>query len=902
MKLVFGLQLDDNILPYAPNKEGGVSYFGPQQLINHLEEHLGLINTSKNLEYLRIEQYRQACIKHLETVEHTPFYKNAFEADAFAVAADLLSRRDELLLAGFDFEKREKTPTRISTVIEIENCCSVKKIDAGFADRFLAVENYLSTRKQPYISIHLNEPKELLPKHFVHLFEKMVGKENIHQLSETGIEGDNDLSNFKKALLFPSKEKREFQADGSLLLLRAKRANEAAVSIAKIIKENPDYRPSLIVPERNRTLDAALIKEGLPSLGIPSASLARPSLQILKLVTAFLWNPIDPYKILEFVSLAVKPLDRRLSNIIGNLMANTPGINGDEWFKQITYFFNDLEEAAKTDKSINVKEVRDWYNFWFARTRYDADATVPKGDVITIFRRLQEWAYKTFDEGNGKYNSLLVLSDQSRRIKELLEELPETALTNLELERIVRTIYEPSPIIFKDTEVEHLPYTPNASAVIGDIEDTIWWNFTQNEPVHFFSRWYLKEREYLQSLGIKLVTPKQENALLLWQRRRPVLRTTSRLLLCVPEMINGSAAHEHPLLDNMKAAFSNIEDITYDLQTEKGKDLFQTFFNVNDNIEITLRPLGRPQPFLNVPNLKRLDEIDKKRKHETYSGLNSLFYYPYQWIFRYKIKLQSSSILSVVSDKTLMGNLAHKAFEQLLKQDLTKMERQDVFSFIEKTIQRLLSKEGAVLLLYGRAPERLNFINKVKNAAWSFVLHLKENDWRVEGIEQNLSGYFSDTELRGVADLVLIRDKETAIIDLKWSGKGYRSNLVRNEEDLQLALYTHLLKRPNYHTSYFIISDAKMIARNNQAFKESDTILPDADHKEIYQRMLQKMEATYVWRKAQLENNLIEIRTEATADELEDYYQENDGSDTIFSILPMKNENAPFDDYTTLIG
>ena len=85
----------------------------------------------------------------------------------------------------------------------------------------------------------------------------------------------------------------------------------------------------------------------------------------------------------------------------------------------------------------------------------------------------------------------------------------------------------------------------------------LWWNFTQNEPVHFFSKWYNVERKYLESIDIQLTTPQLENSLLLWQRSRPVLRTRGRLILVIPEMINGSEVQEHPLFDNFKAAFNN---------------------------------------------------------------------------------------------------------------------------------------------------------------------------------------------------------------------------------------------------------------------------------------------------------------------------------------------------------
>ena len=180
MQLYFGLRLDDNFLPYAPSHEGGKKYLGPTGLLGELEAHIGLVGHNNNLEYLRIEQYRQACIRHSkkdENQENPPFYMAAFNADPFAVAADLLSRRDELLLSDWDFSVSEDTPSRLKVIAEIEECCvgeDVKRLSPGFSDRFIAVEAALATRKQPFKFVYLNEPADILPPHFLRLFKSIL--------------------------------------------------------------------------------------------------------------------------------------------------------------------------------------------------------------------------------------------------------------------------------------------------------------------------------------------------------------------------------------------------------------------------------------------------------------------------------------------------------------------------------------------------------------------------------------------------------------------------------------------------------------------------------------------------------------------------------------------------------
>jgi hypothetical protein len=921
MQIYFGLELDDLVLPQPAEIQGGTHYFGPNGLLTMLETHFGLTVLPANNEYLRIEQYRQAIMRHAAECggENASFYCRSFDADQFATATELLSRRDELLLAGWNFSITEESPLRLKTLAEIEAIFENEpttegelklELSLGFADRFVAVFKSIGQRKHPIQAIYLNEPLDILPFYFQKLFKKL--KENSPEIKIQQVENEpfvntgNDLSYFKNRLLTSSgkQAKIKLNNDGSLLLLKAKRASDAASYLAKIFKENSDYRPACLVPEKNRALDTALIQEGFPSLGIQSASLARPTLQILKLVTAFLWKPIDPFKILEFVSLSVKPLDDGLANVIAQEMAQAPGIDGESWFIAVSRYFEELKERAKTDKKIDVANANFQYEFWFKRSRYAADKTVPKGEVIDVFDYVQNWAYQLFGDTGEKNNSLLVLSEQAKRIKELLEVLPEVQLTYLELERIVRTIYEPSPVVFQEREVGHLSFVMNNSAIVRPVEKLVWWNFVQNEPVHFFSRWYEKERKYMQSVDCQLVTPKEENELLVWQRSRPVLNAGEQLVLIMPEMVAGSVVHPHPLFGDLEATFENLEDITFNLGNQKGRDNFAQHFNLPKLVSIPQRQLGKPKPFLKIPNFDKLSE----REYETLTSLETLFYYPYQWMFRYKIKLNQTSILSVVDDNRLLGNLAHRMFENLFdkeKRDVTTWKKAEVEHFIEKEAPNLLRREGAVLLMYGREPEKIAFINKLKYSAWSLVSQIQENNWKIEGTEMDLRGDFQGMPINGRADLVLKRgDDELAILDFKYRGASRRERIIRNQEDLQLVLYSKLLTADDSwaHTGYFIMEDGKMVARNNLAFKDITAVSPDVDHTAVNQEILQKMEATYAWRMQQLAAGKVEIRCEQTSGDLEEIYYETETSDKINQLLEMKAGDAFFDDYRTLIN
>jgi len=907
MKIYFGLQLDDLVFPKSKNTIGNIFYLGKQGILNFLESHLGLVGHPNNNEHLRIEQYRQALQIHLRSNANI-FYKTSFEADQFATSTTLLLMRDELLLGNWNFESDKDVPERLQAIAAVEDIFKDIENDlslaAGYSDRFQAIIKALDTHNQPLTHIVLNEPIDHLPQHFQRLLKKLESLGvKISDSKPLEVSTKNSLSVFQKVLKneISIDKKYRLENDGSILLIKSKRETHAAAWLASFFLKNKNSKPLCLIPEKSRTLDNAFIQEGLPSLGILSASLARPSLQILKLVTTFLWRPIDPFKILEFVSLSIKPLDDGLAQKIAMLMAQSPGTNSDRWFATIKQYFEEAELAASADGSIDVNKIKNQYDFWFGRTRYRIDQKVPATDAIEIFDYLGKWAHEEFINNNN--NSMLVLSEQSKRVKDLLQALPESDknLSHLELERIVRTIYEPSPTQFKETEVEHFPFVHQSSAILDNVDELLWWNFTRNEPDHFFSRWYTFELSFLEKNGIHLQSPEDKNQLLIWQRGRPVLRTQKRLILVMPSMVDGSAVYPHPLHDVLEATFENLHEIIFDVDTEEGKTAFQKHFETPEKISLEQKPLGQTKPFIFIENPKRLlpdYQNEESRNYETFTSLDALFYYPYQWVFRHKIKLHKSSILSIVRDTTLMGNLSHRFFELLFKEDIQGWNKGQVDQWIDSKSNQLLSREGAVLLMYGREPEKINFINKVKYASWSLVSMIQKNGWEVEGTEVDLQGKFQQIDIKGKADLVLKRKDERLVIDLKWRGATYRKNSIKNKEDLQLVMYSKLLTADQTwaHTAYFILESGKAIARNAMAMKEVEAVDADADHIEINQQVFEKMEHTFRWRIGQLEKGQIEVRTENTQHDLEEAYEGE-----MMSLLEMKGGGAMFDDYRTLI-
>ncbi|NJN35080.1 MAG: hypothetical protein HC817_13290 [Saprospiraceae bacterium] len=167
--------------------------------------------------------------------------------------------------------------------------------------------------------------------------------------------------------------------------------------------------------------------------------------------------------------------------------------------------------------------------------------------------------------------------------------------------------------------------------------------------------------------------------------------------------------------------------------------------------------MGNIEPFVTL-NSRQLSPRDE----ETLTSLEDLMYYPHKWVFRHKARLSKSSILTIAANNTLKGNLAHRYFELILKENFDNWTRDDVDEWVNTESPRLLRKEAATLLMYGYEPERVQFVSQIKYAVWTLISFIQKNSWTVSGTEIDLSGKFGTLPVRGKADVVLQRQNDNS--------------------------------------------------------------------------------------------------------------------------------------------
>jgi hypothetical protein len=105
--------------------------------------------------------------------------------------------------------------------------------------------------------------------------------------------------------------------------------------------------------------------------------------QTLKLAPVFLWAPVDVFKVMEFLTLPLKPFDDDLAVEIARVLADKPGLFSDMWFAAINDYFS---------KPSVPPTARKHYEFWFVRKGDPLESTCRHASLaLAVVLQRRDW-------------------------------------------------------------------------------------------------------------------------------------------------------------------------------------------------------------------------------------------------------------------------------------------------------------------------------------------------------------------------------------------------------------------------------------------------------------------------------------------------------------------------------
>ena len=890
----FGLELD-RLLPAKPETSLGYVTAGPGAFLSILETQLGLPGSSVP-PATRLVQYR-ACLHKFDSANR--FYHTSFQVDDLSVARALLNWRDEWYMAGWNGTFSKKAGKRLNDMADVEKL-AIQEVAPAFGQRLQAVLVSLKSRATQIEKIELVDALSDFPALWQQILSHFDVVELIIDELTPSADKNSDLGKLQKALLELNKkssgkpEKVKLKGDGSVVVLTARSKEVSAGMLAEHIRSNRQKNNLAVVTGQNGVwFDEALEGVDEARCGFEKASNWRPVLQVLPLATILLWKPLDPHLLLQFLNHPVGPLPKRFRRKLAAAVLKSPGIGGRAW-QEALHEIMEYESKEKEADEAQLKQLQEEIDFWVAGSRFDPDKGAPIAVIVERCEEIAKWLGKMRWADAESPDQMLYINaySQTRDLCQALEHLAAQGLKSVRQAQLNRLLDEVTgagaPVTDRFSECGHVPATDSPAVYTDAFDEVVWWDFAMPALPKPYP-WTRSERSELAAHGVLLqsLDDRLEYEAKTWLR--PVWSAKSRIIF----IMHHSDEEHHPLWDQMTTCAGGWVNMDAEELVQAGGKIPELDLK---STAMDYRPLPAFKRWWKIKGAKLLG----KRDRESYSSLDMFVKSPYQWVLKYKARLEEGSLAALPSGNLLKGSLVHRLIEDFFTENTNwgKLNDKQIRQWLKANIPVLLEQEGAVLLGPGQTVEREAFTRTADRALLALVDALKGARVKSVAVESHESGKFIGGRLTGYIDMLLAgAGGREIVLDVKWGGYKYRMADLKKNMHLQLAVYAHLRKQTTKAAdwppqAYFIIEDAQILAQDDDAFPSA--VLYPADNGETTKDLWKRFGATWKWRRAQLNKGLIEVCVEGT---------EPDGnSDPPENGLAFEDDYNRFNDYPVLTG
>jgi hypothetical protein len=543
---------------------------------------------------------------------------------------------------------------------------------------------------------------------------------------------------------------------------------------------------------------------------------------------------------------------------LAQAVSESPGAGGRSWQEAIEKI-RDTEKAKRRAGEKEIKKLLEAIDYWLTSPRYDPEEGAPVAEVAGRCGRITAWLSRMMGVSDERPEQAL-FAQAHHQAADLCEALDymggqgQELIDRHQLNRLVDQVAGAGGSLSdRFSEVLHVPAVDSPAVFAGDWEEVIWWDFSMPDLPHD-NPWTKTELAALERNSVHLQTPDDRLNHLADTWLRPVVSAKKRLIL----VLHYSDEEHHPLWDQIKACSRGWIEMDVEERLQKG-GRFPGF-------DIESQPL-EPKP---LPRLKRWWRLgDGKllgpRQQESFTSLDAFIKSPYQWALRHKAYLKAGTLAELPSGSLLKGSLVHRLFEDFFSahKKWKKLKERQIINWMDHRLPVLLEEEGALLLQPGSAVAKAAFEDTARHALITLISRLKAAKVNDVAVETHQSAPFLWGKLGGYIDLLLTcEDASEKVIDMKWRNAKYRIEELKNNRQLQLAIYAYLRKKITGADgwppqAYFIIEGAQLLTQDEKCFPGSLACLPDDGETTV--DLWRRFEATWQWRRRQMDAGLVEV-------------------------------------------
>jgi ATP-dependent helicase/nuclease subunit B len=837
MRVLAGLDLGgatatEQDWPLGRGAIGNVCW-GPIELLRDLELRLGL-STPDQPKAVRVARFAARMAK---LTPQPRFFSRSFEIDPLGSAESILRLRDLLVESGWKGESIADGGARLEALYDLERL-SQPELPRGDADRVAAVITELTRRSvRLYTELTLVEPSETWSACWQLVFRALerAGTRLLRQESMLPAAPPNtDLGRLQRALHDgPRSQGIELQGDGSFIVIEAETSWQAAQAVAAILARLPADQ-TVVVRERDASaLDNALAAAGVHTQGLRSVSPWRSALQVLPLALELAFEPKDPYRLLELLTLPTGPFNGFIGHALARALSQAPGIGSPAW-EAVKQQLTSREQA-----STRGAEQLAWIAEWLEAPAVDSRIGAPITTLTAVVERVRRWLVSRI-QSSPDDPLLLVAAQQAATLRAALESEPRPSLTLVQVRKLAESVLEngtTADLLCERAGRSALVNTPShLRSVCGSV---VWWSFTASPSVSDRLPWRRRESAALAAAHLRFPDPGQRLTAGAAAARFAFCCATERLVLVVPREHAGQSLSLAPLWDELLAgaklderALAAVTVSDLELRTPDATRLLRE------------RPLLTPHEPMDLPG-GHLEWIVPSQQvapleHFSPASLEALLGCPLEWVLRYRARSRAGGH-SLPPLYLLTGSLGHRLVELLHGARAFELEESALRLQAEASLDALFQREGAVLLRPGMGFERAQLKQQLIRAAIELLRLLREAGLHLVAVEKSIEASWQDGKLEGRLDLlVATEDGLHAIIDMKNGMTTYRDQL-RAGRALQLAAYAfvHATEQNDEawpDAGYFSLKQAKLFGLPSRILPQAE-VIPGPSLRDTWQRV-----------------------------------------------------------------
>jgi ATP-dependent helicase/nuclease subunit B len=779
---------------------------GPDTLLRWLETQLGLLSETVPLSS-RILEFAGVLDGCKEAT-----YAESLKTDRWATATELLARRDELRMGGWNGLDSPELPPLVRDLALTSQGHGITWPDT--CSRLIAVLGSLKAGQVlPAHRLILDEPPAGWPARWRPVLERL----NVEHATEGTALGraGSMLRIAQLGVLFG--ECQDLAIDPSLRWVSSCSTFSGCEFVATVLAAHPERLSKTVVYCEDTSvafcLDGCLRRLGLPTMGAAVESLSHPVFQVLPLVLNLMWAPVDPELLLAFLSLPVSPLPRRATLRLAEALAKQPGLGSGAW----TVAYEKLcEEDLDAEKSL-----RERLADWLRCNRYPKGSAIPATAVMDVCGRVAQWAtgYASFyaekaDIPPSLVDALCSVAGQAVTLRQLAE-THGGVLTEPQIARL-----RDASMSFGGNMVPY-PMAASGPRLVTSLADIrtpcsylIWLGQSAGERPN--SRWTVIELSALRMAGIDLDDGTQEVAVLRNIERRGFCNVTDALLaVALPD---DAERKIHPFWVQIRNALPKHDG----RQAEPVR--LEDVFTQNQAVELTPwdfetatfdpKPCQPPRAHWHVqPGLL------KDREQSSATELIERLACPLKWVLNHQARIHPSAIASFPDTFQLKGLFCHSVLELVFGRGGELPDPDTAVRTVGAAFDQRLPLDAAPLAQPMKIVERQRLRDSLCAATVVLVNALRAGQYRIHGIEVEVTGSVQGRQLIGRIDCLAVReDGQEAIIDFKFGGRKKYDELIREGRAVQLATYAYGRVQQGIGgnrfpaVAYLVIDDARLLS------------------------------------------------------------------------------------------